>query len=188
MLKSKIESLLFVSTKPLSIKRLVKLTGKEKKEVKEAITELIKEYGKRKAGLQIIKNGWKYQMTTVSQNAKLVKEFIKDETTGELTKPSLETLSIIVYRSPITKPELEQIRGVNCSLILRNLLIRGLAKQEQDKNTKEIYYRPTFEFLRFLGIGEVSELPNYEKLNSDENLEKLLNPKVEQEIKTEKSE
>lgn len=185
MLKSKIESLLFVSTKPLSIKRLVKLTGKEKKEVKESIAELINGYSERKGGLQIIKNGWKYQMTTAPQNAKLVKEFIKDETTGELTKPSLETLSIIVYRAPITKPELEQIRGVNCSLILRNLMIRGLAEQEQDKNTKEIYYRPTFEFLRFLGISEVTELPNYEKLNSDENLEKLLNPKMEQNIETE---
>lgn len=181
MLKSKIESLLFISAKPLSVKRLVKLTDEDKKEVKEAVAELIGEYAERQSGLRIVKNGWKYQMTTSPQNAKLVKEFIKDETTGELTKPSLETLSIIVYRAPITKPELEQIRGVNCSLILRNLMIRGMVEQYTDKKNREVYYRPTFDFLRLLGVGEASELPDYKKLNSDENLGKLLNPRMEQE-------
>ena len=179
MLKSKIESLLFISPKPLSINKIANLAGKDKKEVKEAITELMEEFNKNNKGVQIIKNGWKFQMTTTSQNSKLINDFIKEEISGELTRPSLETLTIVVYRAPITKPELEQIRGVNCSLILRNLMIRGLVEQEEDKKIKQIYYRPTFDFLRFLGIKDVSELPNYEKLNSDENLQKLLTPQAD---------
>ncbi|MDD5043569.1 MAG: SMC-Scp complex subunit ScpB [Patescibacteria group bacterium] len=174
MLKSKIESLLFISPRPLSVAKIAQLTGSDKDEVKTALSELMKEFNDRAGGIQLVKNFWDYQMTTTPNNSKLVKDFIKDEISGELTKPSLEALAIIVYRAPITKPELEQIRGVNCSLILRNLMIRGLAEQEEDKKTKLIYYKPTFEFLKFLGVHEASELPNFEKLNSDENLQKLL--------------
>ncbi len=124
--------------------------------------------------MHIIKNGDEYQMATSPENSKLVQDFIKDETTGELTRPALETLTIIAYRAPVTKAELEQIRGVNCSLILRNLLIRGLVESSEDAETKLIYFRPTFEFLRHLGIGSVNELPEYGKLNSDENLQQIL--------------
>lgn len=173
MLKSKIESLLFISPKSLSIKKLAKLLGADKKQTEESLWELKEELAER-GGICIVKNGQEYQMATNPSNAKLVRDFIKDETTGELTRPSLETLTIIAYRAPITKAELEQIRGVNCSLILRNLLIRGLVQSREDKKSKLIYYEPTFEFLRYLGVSEISELPNFEKLNSDENLNKLL--------------
>jgi len=68
---------------------------------------------------------------------KLLKILLKDETTGELTKPSIETLTIIAYRGPIAKYELERIRGINCSLILRNLILRGLAEEKKiAKNMK----------------------------------------------------
>ena len=113
-------------------------------------------------------------MTTTPRVSSVVKKFLKDETTGELTKAALETLSIIAYRAPITKYELEQIRGVNCSLILRNLLIRGLIEEDKDPQTKNIVYKLSFDFLKFLGIKEVKELPDFEKLNSDENLRRFL--------------
>ena len=125
-IKSKIESILFISNRPLMIKKLVEMTKSESSKVKEAINELMSEYNQTDKGIQIAKIGQKIQMTTMADNSKMVKEFIKDETTGDLTKPQLEALTIIAYRGPITKAELEQIRGVNCSLILRNLMIRGL--------------------------------------------------------------
>jgi len=111
-------------------------------------------------------------LVTGVQNSELIKALVKDEKTGELSQPSLETLTIIAYRGPITKPILEQIRGVNCSLILRNLLIRGLIQEEKQGNG--IVYFVTPELLKYLGLVSVNDLPNYEKLHQVENLEEFL--------------
>lgn len=173
-LESKIESLLFISNKPLSVKKIVELTQSESEKVKGALADLIKKYNAAESGVNILKNGQNYQLATGSANRKLVQEFIKDEMTGELTKPSLETLTIIAYRGPITKPEIEQIRGVNCSLILRNLMIRGLVETEENKKELKTYYRITFDFMRFLGLTDIQQLPDYEKLNKNEDLAQLL--------------
>lgn len=173
-LKSKIESLLFISAHPLSEHKIAELTGGEVPAVKEALVELTAEYADK--GVRILKIENDYQMSTSPDNAPLVRDFVKDETTGELTRPSLETLTIVAYRGPITKAELEQIRGVNCSLILRNLLIRGLVEVKGDGEQK---YNVTFDFLRFLGINSVKDLPDFERLSRDPNLEKFLNEAAE---------
>jgi len=174
-IKSKIESLLFISAKPMSVKQLGELIKKDKKEIEKAGFELVLEYKNNNKGIQIIKNGSKLQMVSSPENAKLIREFIKDETTGELSRPSLETLTIIAYRGPVSKIDLDRIRGVNCSLILRNLLIRGLIKAKNDSKKQEIYYTITFDFIRFLGINDVRELPDYEKLSKDDTLDRMLN-------------
>lgn len=179
--KSEIESLLFVSSRPLSVKRLAEATGHSKEEVKSALAELAAEYDARATGGMILmRDGDEVQFATAPDNAEMVKTFLKDESFGELTRPALETLTIVGYRGPLTKAELEQIRGVNCSLILRNLLIRGLVETEggkADDPTAPAVYRVTFDFLRYLGIRQASELPDYESLRSDENLQKLLDAK-----------
>lgn len=167
-LKAVIESLLLVSSRPLTAKRLAETLGKDKEDVKKALDALIAEYDARGGGIVLLRNGEEVQMATAPEASKTVREFLKDEAFGELTRPSLETLTIVAYRGPITKPELEQIRGVNCSLILRNLMIRGLVRQEGET------YSVTMDFIRHLGLARVEDLPDYEKLNSDENLRKLL--------------
>ncbi len=172
--KSKIESLLFISAKPMSINQLASLLNKKKEEIKKAGEELVEEYKKNKRGIQIIKNGSKLQMVSSPENARLVQEFIKDETSGELSRPSLETLTIIAYRGPISKTDLDRIRGVNCSLILRNLLIRGLIEAKKDTKKNETYYTVSFDFIRFLGISDIKELPDYEKLHKDDTLDRML--------------
>jgi len=173
-LKSKIESLLFISAKPMAAKQLADLTGKPVAEVKAAGEELVKNYQAGGGGIRIIKNSNKYQMVSAPENASLVRDFIKDETSGELTRPSLEALTIIAYRGPISKLDLDRIRGVNCALILRNLLLRGLVEARQDKTKNDIYYNVSFDFIRFLGISDVKELPDYEKLSQDDSLERIL--------------
>ncbi|MDD5032086.1 MAG: SMC-Scp complex subunit ScpB [Patescibacteria group bacterium] len=173
-LKSKIESLLFISAKPMTVKQLAQLIKKEPKEVEAAARELAEDYKKREGGLAIIKNSSSYQMVSASDNSSLVRDFIKDETTGELTRPSLETLTIIAYRGPVSKLDLERIRGVNCSLILHNLLLRGLVEGKPDKKKNETYYNITFDFIRFLGINDIKELPDYERLNKDDTLDRIL--------------
>ena len=173
-LKSQIESLLFIAAKPLSLKKIGEIMKVNVGEAKAALDELVKEYREKQGGMIIIGNSAQYQMSTHPDNSKLVQGFIKDETTGELTRPSLETLTIIAYRGPISKAELEQIRGVNCSLILRNLMIRGLVEAKEDKKKKQTYYNITFEFMKFLGIADVAELPDYEKLSQDPTIEQML--------------
>ncbi|MBD3360143.1 MAG: SMC-Scp complex subunit ScpB [Candidatus Buchananbacteria bacterium] len=174
-LKSKIESLLFITTRPLDIKKISELTGGKKDEVKKEITNLFDEYNQKDKGINIQKIGTKYQMVTNANNAKIISEFLKEEMTGELTQASLETLTVIAYRGPITKTELEMIRGVNCSVILRNLMIRGLVDEIDDKKDMVKKYQIAFDFMQHLGITESEQLPEYEKLNSNESLQKLLN-------------
>ena len=173
-LKSQVESLLFVSLKPLSVKDLAAATKAKSGELEEALAELIAEYAQNERGLAIIVNNGQYQLTTAAENAATVREFLKDETSGELSQPSLEALTIIAYRGPISKIELERIRGVNCSLIIRNLLLRGLVEEKFEKTKNENYYTVTHDFVRFLGLGNVNELPDYTQLNRTETLDQVL--------------
>ena len=158
----------------MTIKQLSSLLKKKVEEIKKAGDELVEEYKESKRGVQIIKNGSKYQMVSSPENSKVIKEFIEDETTGELSRPSLEALTIIAYRGPISKIDLDRIRGVNCALILRNLLIRGLIESKSDPKKNENYYTVTFDFIRFLGINDVGELPEYKRLHMDDTIDRVL--------------
>lgn len=181
-LKSKIESLLFISNYPLSLKRLAEFTGESSGHIERALEDLKKEYDEKEdSGIILTKIGDKVQMATSHQNSKEVQEFIKDETTGDLTRPSLETLTIIAYRGPVSRAEIEQIRGVNCSIILRNLLMRGLIEASEDKKKMQTVYNISFDFLRFLGLSDQKELPNYNELNSAGNLQKVLEERMHEE-------
>lgn len=167
-LLSQLESLLFISSKPLTVKEIAELLDLKAKEVETALEQLAADYKEQGRGFILIKNNSQYQLTTAPENAELISKFLKDETSGELSQPSLEALTIIAYRGPISKLELERIRGVNCSLILRNLLIRGLIEEQADKQKNETFYVVTLEFLKFLGVSAISELPDYEKLHQSE--------------------
>ena len=171
--KSKIESLLFVSGNPFTLDKIAKFLDIKKGDAEEALKKLQTEYKDEKKGIQIAKIDNKYQMVTNPENSKLIEEFLNQEVIGELTKPQLEALTIIAYRGPILKIELEQIRGVNCSLILRNLMIRGLIEQKTNKDSLDKYII-THNFLKFLGLTDAKELPDYKKLNKDKKFVDLL--------------
>jgi len=162
MLKKKIESLLFVSDRPLAIKELAKILQVKNSEVDAAVKELVDEYNLKNGGTMILYNDQRAQMATASDNREVVEGFLKEELHGDLSPASLETLSIIAYRSPIAREEIEQIRGVNCAIILRNLSIKGLVETENISN--KIHYRLTVEMMKYLGFTKLNELPNYEEL------------------------
>lgn len=170
--------------KPLAYKEIADLLEVEVDEVKSVIEELQGEYNQADRGMHIAVNNGKVQLTSNPDNVKILRQFFEDEVTGELSKASLETLTIVAYRQPISREELEQIRGVNCSVILRNLMIRGLVETKEDKDDLAPKYLVTIDFLRHLGLNSVEELPDYAKLNSDENLQRLL----EQTAKTDETE
>jgi len=165
MLKSKIESLLFVSPKPVTLRQLSSLGIGDASDIKKCLQDLKKEYFEKKCGIQIVEHDNKYQMVSAKENFELVQRLTKQEISGELSRPSLETLTIIAYRAPISKLDIETIRGMNCTLILRNLLMRGLVELKFDAQKKENYYNVSFDFMRYLGINSISDLPDYEKLS-----------------------
>ncbi len=173
-LKSQIESLLFIAAKPLSLNDLNKILTKDKKAIKKALIELRDIYHQNESGLQIIEQSKKYQMVSSADNAKLVQKYLEDETSGELSQPSLEALTIIAYRGPISKTELERIRGVNCSLIIRNLLLRGLIEEKNSASGEDKIYNVSLDFIRFLGIESIEQLPDYERLNKDQTISDFL--------------
>lgn len=173
-IKPKIESLLFVSAKAMTIKQLADIIKAPAKDIEEACDKLAAEYKEVGRGMEIIKHTNKFQMVSAPENSELIRSFVKDEVSGELSRPSLEALTIIAYRGPITKIDLDRIRGVNCSLILRNLLIRGLIEAKEDLKKRETYYSVSLDFIRFLGLNEIGELPDYERLNKEETLSKML--------------
>ncbi len=174
MLSSKIESLLFIAARPMNVKKLAEICEASKEDVVKALDELAGFYNQGERGIRLLRNGNDVQMTTAPDASRMVQDFIKDETTGEMTKPSLEALTVIAYRGPITKAELEQIRGVNCSLILRNLMMRGLVEMNGEPGEPQTTYRVTMDFLRFLGVAGVEDLPDYDKLSSHENVTRIL--------------
>ncbi|MBU0531452.1 SMC-Scp complex subunit ScpB [Patescibacteria group bacterium] len=171
---SKIESILFVATRPLEPKQIGKMIDAKPAEVREALEELMKTCNTEGSGLHLIEQDGKYQMVTAPANAGAVESLVKEEVAGELSRPSLETLTIIAYRGPITKPEIEQIRGINCSMILRNLLMRGLILEEDDADRLQPIYKLSTDFIRHLGIHSVEELPKYDELKADESIEEVL--------------
>lgn len=163
---SKIESLLFVSHKPLSIKKIALLATVSPKETEDCLRVLMEKYQDREeCGILLVRHGDQFQFVSSPRNSKIIQEYLKEDISGELTRPAIETLSIITYRGPISKSELEQIRGINCSLILRNLLIRGLIDLKEDKTRMEKMYTASFDFLRHLGVQSATQLPDFDELS-----------------------
>ena len=171
---SQIESILFVASKSISLREIASAIKRKEDEVKLAIEDLKAKYNHDQSGLRILVVDDKVQMATNPDNAGVVDLFIKQEAVVELTRAQLETLTVIAYRGPITRPELEQIRGVNCALILRNLLIRGLVEEEEKADKLLPTYVLSMEAMRHLGIASVSELADYENLSKHEYIESAL--------------
>ncbi len=179
-LEAKIEALLAISPRPLSVKKLAELTDAKKEEVREAIASLAERLSRSGSGVTVVRVADEVRMGTSPELMPVVDAFVKDETTGELTRPQLETLTVIAYRGPVTKAEIDQIRGVNCTLILRNLLLRGLIDEFSEQGT--VHYRVSMEFMRFLGARSVNDLPDYETLRRDKRIEDILEAAKRQEV------
>lgn len=173
----KIESILFVASKPVSIKTLAKVLSSPVEEVSEALKTLVEKYNTNESGINIIMSEQEAQMTSSSAYSELVEQFTKSEILGELTPAQLETLTVVAYRQPVTRPELEQIRGVNCSVILRNLMQRGLVEEESNKDMVMPAYRLSVFALRHLGVTKVEELPHFDEFHAHEHINATLEQK-----------
>jgi segregation and condensation protein B len=171
-LEAKIEALLAVSPRPLNLKKLAELTGEKKEDVRHAVGNLADRLRATGSGVTVVHVDDEVRLASSPETTAVVEAFVKDETTGELTRPQLETLTVIAYRGPVSKAELEQIRGVNCTMIIRNLLMRGLIEEAVAEGIAQ--YSPSMEFMSFLGASSVAELPDYEHLRRDKRIEDIL--------------
>lgn len=173
-LTPQIESVLFVASAPLAMKKIARILEVDEQEVKAAIEVLSDSYMGHESGIHIVQSGDMVQMITNPRHRDVVEHFTKAEVSDELTRAQLETLTVIAYRGPITRPELEQIRGVNCAIILRNLLVRGLVVEKDSKEALMPSYEISIDALRFLGISGAEELPKYSELHAHAHIEGAL--------------
>jgi segregation and condensation protein B len=173
-IESILESLLFISGEPMSFKKLAKIILQKEEELKLSAESLAKKYTERNGGLRILIKDDKIQMVTAGENSDVVESFLKADIEGELSRAALEVLSIVAYRGPITRSEIENIRGVNCSFTLRHLLIRGLAERISNPNDARAYlYRVSFDFLKNLGVERIEDLPKFKELREKELFGKI---------------
>ena len=173
-LESKIEGLLFYKGEDVEVKKLAEILNVSVEEIEEALKRLEQNLVTR--GLVLIRKDDSVILGINKELSSLIESIRKEEITKELSKASLETLSIVLYKSGVTRSEIDYIRGVNSSFILRNLLIRGLIEKITDsRDSRRLLYRPTFDTLSYMGVTSIAELPNYEKVRSE--LQEVLNQK-----------
>lgn len=165
-LLSKIEAILFIYGEPIEMKKMAQILKMEEKEIKTAVGLLENELRREERGLSLIKEGDRIQLSTKPELSGLLEDLTKQEFSEDLTPASLETLSIIAYAGPLTRAELEYIRGVNSSFILRNLLMRGLIDRFiNPQRTNAYIYKIGFDLFKKLGISSLDDLPEYKKYN-----------------------
>ncbi len=175
-LLSSLEALLFVSGEALSFTRLMKTLRIPESELREAVGALKEKYAAdEERGLMLMEKGDQVMLATKPENAAAVEDLTKSTLSENLSKAGLEVLAIIAYRAPITRSEIEAIRGVNCSFTLRNLLLRDLIERQGNPHDARGYvYQPSFRLLQVLGLSGTKDLPEYETLSQDERLKVIL--------------
>ena len=165
-LAARVESLLFVADAPVSIGRLAEALEVTPGQIKRALTDLEVAYANR--GLRLQRASNRVQLVTAPEAAPYVERFLGLERRTHLSQAALETLAIIAYRQPVTRPEIEAIRGVNSDSVLRTLLSAGLIEEVGRAPTvgRPILYGTTFEFLQHFGLRSLDELPPLEELSN----------------------
>ena len=168
-LKPIIEALLFVSGDSITLDRISEaIPGVAKEQVMEQLTVLREEYSRRNCGIQIVEVAGGFQITTRPEMAEFILNLEKIKTASRLSRPSLETLAIIAYKQPLTRAEIETIRGVDAAGVLKTLMERKVIKIVGRKEVagRPLIYGTTREFLQYFGLASLAELPTLKEFSS----------------------
>lgn len=154
-----IEGLLFVASEPVSIKYLASVLGCSTDQIEAGLDQLTANSQER--GIRLQRHGNKVQLVSAPELTEYIERFLGVTASGKFSTPALETLAIIAYRQPITRPEIEAIRGVNSDGVLRTLISKGLVEEvgRLDSVGHPSLFATTFEFLRHFGLNDIEELP-----------------------------
>jgi segregation and condensation protein B len=165
-ISAQMESILFWKGEPMTVKEVSKILGIEENVVRENISVLQNELENR--GVVLITTEDKLSLVTNSLMSEKISALVKEELSKDLSKATLETLSIILYRGAVTRSEIDYVRGVNSQFILRALSVRGLVDRETDPKDERAYlYKPSIDLLAHLGVTKRDELPDFDKINSE---------------------
>ena len=170
-LEQKIEAILFFKGEPVSLKKLAEILKVSKEEIEQALLILKNSFENR--GVVLIQNDDEITLGTSPELSNLIENLQKEELNKDLSKASLETLSIVLYKNGVTRAEIDYIRGVNSSFTLRALSVRGLVEKTVDtKDNRRFVYKPSFELLSFMGVKSIENLPDYAEVNTSINIQK----------------
>lgn len=168
-LKAIVENILLASDQPVTPDDLQStlMDGAGKAELRSLLEELQEEYQSRNLKIDEVAGG--YQLCTRTEYSDWVRKFLKLDKTTKLSQPSLDTLSIIAYKQPLTKQEVEEIRGVDCSGVIRTLLDKKIVGPAGRKKVpgRPIMYRTTRKFLEYFGLKDLADLPTLEDLQEE---------------------
>lgn len=160
-LTSVLESLLFVAGEPVEIAHLAKSLDLQASTVEHGLTRLAEQYKKRAGGLRLQVHNGRYQLVTAPTTARFVEDFLNVDFSTKLSSAALETLAIVAYRQPVTRIQIEAVRGVDCSGVLRSLVARGLIEEvgRLDAVGRPILYSVTELFMQHFGLMALDDLP-----------------------------
>lgn len=172
-IKSIIEALLFTWGEPLGLNEISKILEINNKDLEKIMIELMDDFNFSKRGLRIIRMDDMYQIGTRPEHYEYIKKLNYSTTKRNLSNAALETLSIIAYKQPIIKSEIDHIRGVKCDRAIETLISRQMIKElgRLDKPGKPIIYGTTEEFLRAFGLESLKGLPDL--INIEEKLQSI---------------
>jgi segregation and condensation protein B len=168
--KAMIEAVLFISGEPVELSSLKSATGIHEADLRDLMDELVSDYEERGGGVLIGRVAGGYQMFTNPGHSEWIMKLRGTARKQKLSMPALETLAIVAYRQPITKAEIEDLRGVNSDGVVKALLekrfVRIVGKKEAPG--KPMLYGTTVEFLQYFGLNDLSELPTLKDLEREE--------------------
>ncbi|HSX02447.1 MAG TPA: SMC-Scp complex subunit ScpB [Candidatus Saccharimonadia bacterium] len=163
-----LEAVLFVANEPLGVARLAQIIEHEEATVQQGLRELGESLAGR--GLQLTELDGQYRLVTTPAADGPVRRYLQAEARAELSRPALETLAIVAYRGPVTRAQLDELRGVASETMLRNLLQRGLIAEKgaAEEPGHPTLYGVSQTFLQHFGLGSLSELPPLPEADSTE--------------------
>lgn len=165
-IKAVIEALLFVSGDPVSVKEIASVFSIDESSIKKIVNQMVDTYNDEMRGIQIIEVNNSYQFSTRPEHFEYIERLVKPLTRQGLSQQSLETLSIIAYKQPVTKSHIDAIRGVKSESTITRLLEKDLIFEagRQDGPGRPNLYCTTDNFLKLFGIKTLKELPSLEEM------------------------
>lgn len=161
-----IEAVLFYQAEPTTFSALASLLSEDETAIASAVATLKETLSKR--GIRLLVSDDTVALVTSPEASGVIEKLRKEEYSGELTKAAAETLAIILYQGPISRFEIDYLRGVNSAFTLRNLLIRGLIEKIQNpKDKRGFLFKTSPALLAHLGLTEVTELPEFDKVKHE---------------------
>lgn len=167
--KGIIEAVLFAMGNPVSIKELSELLDITEKELKQVLEEMVLEYENSSRGLYLVLFNNKVQLSTKPEYGDYIKRLVKPDSRQNLSQAALETLSIVAYRQPITKVEIDELRGVRSDRAIATLVEKGLIRENGRRETtgRPILYCTSEDFLKYFGFKNINELPELIEFKMD---------------------